>query len=81
MKAIELCKTAHEIGWSVIISSSKYTPETIESFLSDFAVGIGSSQLIIGGIHSMEYSLKFNRIFDILNENESLHYAGNDFRK
>ena len=81
MKAIELCKTAHEIGWSVIISSSKHTPETIELFLSDFAVGVGSSQFIIGGMHSIEYSMKFNRIFDILNENDSLHYIGNNFRK
>lgn len=81
MKAIDLCKTAHEIGWSVIISTSKYTPETIELFLSDFAVGIGSSQFIIGGIHSIEYSMKFNRIFNIISENDSIHYAGNDFRK
>jgi enolase len=81
MRAIDICKTAHEIGWSVIVSTSKETPETMDTFLSDFAVGVGSSQFQIGGLHSIEYSMKFNRILEISQENEHLQYLGNNFRK
>jgi enolase len=84
MKAIELCKTAHEVGWSVIISTSKDAPETMDTFLSDFAVGIGSSQLHVGGLHAAEYSCKLNRILDIsheIPENSNIQFLGSNFRK
>lgn len=81
MKAIDICKTAHEIGWSIIISTSKETPETMDTFLSDFAVGVGSSQFQIGGLHAIEYGMKFNRILEIAQENDQLQYLGNNFRK
>lgn len=81
MKAIDLCKTAHEVGWSVIISTAKDTPETMDTFLSDFAVGIGSSQFVIGGLYGAEYSCKLNRILDICHENEHIQYLGPNFRR
>lgn len=78
--AIQLCKTAREMGWAVIIGSSEDGPETMDTFISDFAVGIGASQFMAGGLHSLETGCKYNRLMEISRENEGINFIGSKFR-
>ena len=79
--AIELCKTARELGWAVIIACAEDGPETCDTFISDFAVGIGAAQFMGGGLHSSETSAKYNRLLEISREHQGIAFIGSKFRR
>jgi enolase len=79
--AIELCKTGREMGWAVIIGCGEEGPETTDTFIADFAVGIGAAQFMGGGLHSSETAGKYNRLLEISRENEGIKFIGSKFRR
>lgn len=79
--AIDICKAAREAGWAVIISVNEDSPETADTFIADFAVGIGASQFMGGGLLTCEYTSKYNRLMEIQKENESIKFIGKEFRR
>jgi enolase len=74
--AIAMCKAACAAGWTVILSADEGCVETTETFLADFAVGIGVTQLMIGSIETGEGVAKINRLLEIARENETLPFVG-----
>jgi len=79
--AIEMCKTAREIGWGIVIACAEESPETTDTFISDFAVGVGAGQFMGGGLHSLEYGCKYNRLLEIRREDEAITFIGTKFRR
>lgn len=57
-------------------------PECDDTFIVDFAVSMGVSQLVVGGWLGGEHTSKLNRLMEIGREEESLVYAfsGRRFR-
>ena len=79
--AIKLVKTARNLGWTIIIGTNEDAPETMDTFITDFAVGIGASQLMAGGLYSGEHICKYNRLCEISRENESIPFVAKKFRR
>jgi enolase len=55
----------------------------METILADFAVGVGASQFMGGGLSSSEYACKYNRLLEIQQDPEGgrIAYVGSRFRK
>jgi Enolase, C-terminal TIM barrel domain len=79
-RAISMCKAARSAGWAVIIGADEDYSETIDSFLSDFAVGVGASQIVLGTLDSSEGCSKMNRLLEIYQESDSISFVGRSFR-
>lgn len=79
--AIAMVKAAREIGWGVIVSCNEEAPETLDTFISDFAVGMGAGQLMGGSLQSAENYEKYNRLLEISRIDNSLQFAGPGFRR
>ena len=80
-RAIAACKAAQSKGWSVIIGADEDAPEVNDTFISDFAVGIGAGQINVGGLSSGEFFCKCNRLLEIYREDELIRFVGRSFRK
>ena len=80
-KAIVMCKAAKTVGWTVVIGADEGCSETSDSFITDFAVGVGASQLATGSLYSAEGTSKLNRLLDISRESEEIPFVGREFRK
>ena len=83
-QAISICESARKSNLSIIIScDSGNIPETSDTFIADFAVAIGASQFMGGGILSGENIAKYNRLMEIGREDESVLFTflGRKFRK
>ena len=79
--AIAICKAAKSSGWSLIIGADENCPDTLDTFLADFAVGVGASQLAPGSMDSGEGCSKLNRLLEISRENDnSISFVGRSFR-
>jgi enolase len=81
--AIDICKRAYAVNIAVQIASADRVryPESTDSFLADFAVGVAAGQLCGGGLESGEFLAKYNRISDIILENgANVTYQGRNFR-
>lgn len=78
--AISICKAADSSGWSVIMAAEDSCSETPDTFLVDFAVGVGAKQLGVGAVSSSEGCSKLNRLLEIYEESESIPFVGRSFR-
>jgi enolase len=63
MEAIQMCRSA---GWEYIISHR--SGETEDTFIADFAVAMGSSQIKTGSLCRSERVAKYNRLLEIERE-------------
>lgn len=79
--AIAMVKAAREIGWGIIVSSNEDAPETVDTFIADFAVGMGAGQFMGGSLHSAENYEKYNRLVEIRRGDERVPFAGSTFRR
>lgn len=77
-KAIQLCKNVRK--WAIIVGSEEENAETMDSFVADFAVGVGAGQFAAGGFDSGECLSKYNRLLEITREDDSIPFAGRAFR-
>ncbi len=73
-EAIQAVKTAKNAGWSIIVSQR--SGETNDSFLADFAVGIGADFVKFGPTNRGESVEKYNRLADIYLEIEQQMLEG-----
>ena len=80
-KALQLCKAAKAAKWCIIIGCEEQCAETGDTFIADFAVGVGAGQFASGGLESGECIAKYNRIMQISREEgENINYVGRRFR-
>eukprot|EP01036_Dinobryon_divergens_P035564 gene35564-46123_t len=79
--AIALCREARNMGWAVVVSIDNDRPASTDTFLADFAVGVGAGQLSAGGLLSGEYVCKYNRLLEISKESPSISFVGRFFRR
>ena len=63
IEAVEMCRVA---GWQFIISHR--SGETEDSFIADFAVAMGSSQIKTGSLCRSERVAKYNRLLEVERE-------------
>jgi enolase len=63
MEAIQMCRSA---GWEYVISHR--SGETEDTFIADFAVAMGSSQIKTGSLCRSERVAKYNRLLEIERE-------------
>lgn len=60
---------AKKSGRGIAISTiNESSPETSDTFITDFAVGLGSDFVEFGGIISSDYNCKYNRLVSIQKE-------------
>ena len=78
--AISISKLAKESEWAIIVGADEMFSETLDSFVSDFAVGIGATQFMPGSLECGEGLTKINRLIEIYRENETIQFAGRNFR-
>jgi enolase len=78
--AIKLCKASLEVGWKVIVSCAEESPEGNDTFIADFAVGVGASQFMGGGLLGGEFISKYNRLLEIQRQDPSTYFVGVGFR-
>lgn len=80
--AVAVVKKAKESKWPIAVCSSDSAAlrETDDSFIADFAVGVGAGQLMSGGVFAAESYAKFNRLLEIQGEDNKVPYAGSKFR-
>ena len=76
-----MVKAAREIGWNVIVSCNEEASETVDTFIADFAVGMGVGQFMGGSLQSAENYEKYNRLLEISKDDQSINYSGPDFRR
>ena len=81
-QALGLCKKAKAFRCAIIISSNDdvLQPESSDTFIADFAVGVGAGQFMGGGLGGAEFTSKYNRILTIQREREKIRYVGGKFR-
>jgi enolase len=79
-EAFHVCKAANQFNWKIVVGTEDKNPETMETFLSDFAVAVGACQFNIGGIGSGEHSCKLNRLLEISREDFGINFVGRKFR-
>eukprot|EP01038_Epipyxis_sp_PR26KG_P004191 gene4191-5962_t len=86
-RALHICRKARKLNLSVSVgcntnnnNDAQIGNESIDTFLSDFCVGIGSGQLMGGGLFMNEFNNKYNRIADLINEHDRIPFAGAKFR-
>jgi len=72
-ESINSAKLAFNNGWAVQVSHR--SGETNDSFIADFAVGIGCGQIKSGAPSRGERIAKYNRLLQIEEENE-ISFAG-----
>ncbi|MDP3888850.1 MAG: phosphopyruvate hydratase [Candidatus Curtissbacteria bacterium] len=65
-ETLSVIKLAREAGWKVIVSHR--SGETNDSFIADFAVGVGADFTKFGAPARGERVAKYNRLLDIENE-------------
>ena len=68
-ETIEAVKLAKSYGWKIIVSHR--SGETMDSFISDLAVGIGADFIKSGSPTQPERMVKYNRLLEIENELKS----------
>ena len=73
IKTIEMFNPVH-------IKSEEDFNETVDSFVADFAIGVGASQYHGGGFQSPCHLSKYNRIFEVVRDNEDIRFVGRNFR-
>jgi enolase len=78
---MSMVKAAREIGWSVIVSCNEEAPETVDTFVADFAVGMGVGQFMGGSLRAAENFEKYNRLLEISRADNTLQFAGPAFRR
>jgi enolase len=69
-ETIEVIKTAQAANWQVVISHR--SGETNDTFIADFAVGVGANYMKFGPPHRGERVAKYNRLLEIYGELEQL---------
>lgn len=82
-QAVEVVRKARGVKWPVALESSgtaQTGPESADSFLADFAVGVGAQQFLMGGIFTAECAAKYNRMLEISEESPDIRYVGAKFR-
>lgn len=82
--AMEAVRKARSAKWPVSIVSNHTTDlgkDSTDTFLADFAVGVGAGQFLMGGVFSAECTAKYNRMMEITEESPSIRYVGARFRK
>lgn len=80
-KAVEMCKAATAVGWTIVCGTDELAPETSDSFIADFAVAMGAGQLAAGGLCSGEHASKYNRLLEIARSDDTLGCSGKAFRR
>lgn len=65
-EAIKACKLAKSYGWKIIVSHR--SRETMEDFISDFAVGVGADFVKFGSPIQEERMVKYGRLLKIEKE-------------
>ena len=79
-KALQMCKAAKAAKWALIVGCEEQCCETSDTFIADFAVGVGAGQFSGGGLDTGECMAKYNRILEISKEDEGIAFAGRNFR-
>lgn len=80
-KAIAMVKDVRDLGWVPLVGIDREYPETLDTFLTDFAVGVGAGQLLAGGLVTGEYSSKYSRLLEIARTDPNLLFVGRYFRR
>jgi enolase len=65
-ESLEAARTAHGAGWNVVVSHR--SGEAEDSFIADFAVGIGAGQIKTGAPARGERNCKYNQLLRIEEE-------------
>jgi enolase len=79
-QAIEVARKARLAKWPVTICVDTTTPTSTDSFLSDFAVGVGAGSVVFGGVLGGQFLCKYNRLLEISIENPEMQF-GRNFRQ
>jgi len=82
-QALDIVRKARRVpGWPILVATSDLLEcvDSNDTFLSDFAVGVGAGQAMFGGVLSAESTMKYNRLLEIAEENPNITYAGTKFR-
>lgn len=79
--AIAMVKAAREIGWSTIVSCNEEAPQSADTFIADFAVGMGVGQFMGGSLQAAQHLEMYNRLLEISRMDSKLEFAGPDFRR
>ncbi|KAJ1403579.1 enolase C-terminal domain-like protein [Ochromonadaceae sp. CCMP2298] len=81
-QALDVVRKARATRWPVTVyaSDSSYLPESSDPFLADFAVGVGASQVLFGGLQGAQFLSKYNRLMEIAEESPDIQY-GRSFRQ
>lgn len=79
--AMALGRACEQAQIVVIAGCDEGAPESTDSFISDLAVAMGIGQFAGGGLSACEYSCKFQRILEIARDDDTLPFAGRNFRK
>ena len=75
-----MCVGARDANLGLIVGCLEGMPEVTDTFAADLAVAVGADQYSGGGLQTVEYSCKYNRLVEIARENDELKYPGKNFR-
>lgn len=82
--AVDVIRKARAAKWPVAVVGNHTVDlgrDSTDTFLADFAVGVGAGQFAMGGVYSAECAAKYNRMLEITEESPSIRYVGARFRK
>jgi enolase len=82
-QAIEVVRKARGVKWPLAVVSNNTSAQGLEStdtFLADFAVGVGAGQFMMGGVFSAECAAKYNRMMEITEESPAIRFVAGKFR-
>jgi enolase len=65
--AAQACQAARKAGLELVVGAAD--AETEDDWLIDLAVGLGASELHLGGLHGAERTAKYNRLLAIAQKN------------
>lgn len=79
---LNVIKKAKSVKWPIILSCSDIISsiESVDTIIADLSVGTGVKQLMGGSLLGDEFTSKYNRILEIMEENPNIPYAANNFR-
>ncbi|KAJ8604365.1 hypothetical protein CTAYLR_002561 [Chrysophaeum taylorii] len=77
---IDLAKKARDLGWGILVAADTVHPETDDTFVAHFAVGVRAGQFKAGGLLSFEQLSKYSELLRIASEDTPPPWLGVDFR-
>lgn len=78
MGSVKMCMKVQEAGWSVVVGGR--SGETVDTFISDLAVGLGVGQFKCGAPCHSEHISKYNQLLRISSGPNAPAYSGKKYR-